>query len=447
MIFCNNFQRIQNILIVVLSIFLTSICGQSRPDASLSLDQIFFQLNNLKIDANLNDDSTGSASFSLNLFKIGFKDFSVSNDNTTTELKINGPNIELEDFELNTQYTLPNYYNIILSDLSDRRYEIPTDGIEILEKAIQTYKAKNNKFPSSFDDLVVDQFISADKYPFNHPEWSYQIKIPYTINAATTSMYKSSPKNLIFDWPTKKIINRESDKYQKEDINWNFNLKINDINQHFLSDLKIIIDPDNYNIDFFQKRGSFKINNININAIPNNNLFAQTIFRLHNVNMEINDLFLNLINLNQDPKIQNGRGEFSLRNFELKLPAELIIDETMKSIMKDLGVRNGLIRVRELGLNFHFYDDEFAILNFSFTSPFLKISLSGQMSLDKNNYNLLNSIQLFDTELKVSPISYGVRDIIRQWEIDNGKSLERDGPVIILKISGSLSNPTILGID
>ena len=139
--------------------------------------------------------------------------------------------------------------------------------------------------------------------------------------------------------------------------------------------------------------------------------------------MEINDFFLNIIKSNGDPKIQNGRGDFSLRNFELKLPPELLVDETMKSIMQDLGVRNGLIRIRELGLKFHFYDDEFGTMNFSFTSPFLKIRFSGQMSIDKNNDDLMNSVQLFDTELRMSPISYGVRDIIRQWEIDNNKSL------------------------
>ena len=151
--------------------------------------------------------------------------------------------------------------------------------------------------------------------------------------------------------------------------------------------------------------------------------------------------------MDEDPRIQNGRGDFSLRNFELKLPPELIVDETMKSIMQDLGVRNGLIRIRELGLNFHFYDNEFGAISLSFISPFLKISLNGQISLDKNNTTLLNSVQLFDTELRISPISYGVRDIIRQWEIDNNKSLNREGPVIVLKISGSLSNPTIIGID
>ena len=67
-------------------------------------------------------------------------------------------------------------------------------------------------------------------------------------------------------------------------------------------------------------------------------------------------------------------GIFHLRNFELKLPPELLVDETMKSIMQDLGVRNGLIRIRELGLKFHFYDNEFGTHEFSFISPFLKIS-------------------------------------------------------------------------
>ena len=156
MILHKKFKLVQK-NIIVLILFLTTMYGQNNRDVSLSLDQIFFQLNNLKLGASLDDDSSGSASFSLNLFKIGFKDFTITNNNTTTEVKINGPNIELEDLELNTQYTLPNYYNIILSDLSDRRYEIPIDGIEILEKAIQTYKTKNNKYPIH---LMSSLFIS-----------------------------------------------------------------------------------------------------------------------------------------------------------------------------------------------------------------------------------------------------------------------------------------------
>ena len=112
MIFCKNYQRVN--ILVVFSVLITSTYAQANRNASLSLDQIFFQLNNLKIGASLDDDSSGSASFSLNLFKIGFKDFAISNNNTITEVNINGPNFELEDLEFITQYTLPNYYNIIL---------------------------------------------------------------------------------------------------------------------------------------------------------------------------------------------------------------------------------------------------------------------------------------------------------------------------------------------
>ena len=56
-------------------------------------------------------------------------------------------------------------------------------------------------------------------------------------------------------------------------------------------------------------------------------------------------------------------------------------------------------------------------------------------------------MELFDTELRISPISYGVRDIIRQWEIDNSKNLNREGPVIVLKFSGPLNSPIIIGLD
>ena len=56
-------------------------------------------------------------------------------------------------------------------------------------------------------------------------------------------------------------------------------------------------------------------------------------------------------------------------------------------------------------------------------------------------------MELFDTELRINPISYGVRDIIRQWEIDNSKHLNREGPIIVLKFSGSLSSPMIIGLD
>ena len=56
-------------------------------------------------------------------------------------------------------------------------------------------------------------------------------------------------------------------------------------------------------------------------------------------------------------------------------------------------------------------------------------------------------MDLFDAELRINPISYGVRDMIRKWEIENNKNLNREGPVIVLKFSGPISNPKIIGLD
>ena len=145
----NIYNRTKKILarLGILSIFLSFSYNQEYPDASIYLDQIFFQLNSLKIKSDLSDDSLSNGEFNLDLFKFGFDDISIKNKKgSSIEFFINGPNINLENLEINTNYTLPNYYNLILSDLSDNRYETPMDGFEILEKAVDAFILKYGKY-------------------------------------------------------------------------------------------------------------------------------------------------------------------------------------------------------------------------------------------------------------------------------------------------------------
>ena len=445
----NLYYRLVHILKkIVYTFFILSISyNQDYPNGSFSLDQIFFQLNSLNIASEFSKDSLNNGKLSLNLLKIGFDDLAVKNNNNgPIQLIINGPNVELEDLEINTDYTLPNYYNLILSDLSDNRYETPMDGLEILEKAVNTFKIQKGKYPDSYNELIIESYINSSKYPFNQSEWSYHLDLPRTVKALTTSVHKYSKKSLILDWSTKKLINRESDQYEKSDLLWNFIFQIKEIEQNFLSDILINMDPDNFNFEFYQKRGRFHINGIYIIAIPNNDIFEQTIFKINNLSLDINDLFLQIKKINNEPNIQNGRGSFTLKNFELKIPPKLLNDETIAIFIQNLGVRNGLIRVRQLDFTIHFYDNEFGHINASFISPFLKMNLNSQMSIDSKR-SIYESIDLFDTELRINPISYGVRDMIREWEIEYNKNLNREGPIIVLKFSGPLKNPTIIGID
>lgn len=445
----NLYYRISFILkkISLSFFFISFLYSQDYPNGSFSLDQIFFQLNTLNIESSFSKDSLNNGKISLSHLRLGFDGLKVVNrNNETIKLNINGPSADIEDLKINTNYILPNYYNLILSDLSDNRYETPIDGLEVLEKAIETFKIQKNKYPISYNDLIVESYINSSKYPFNQSAWSYHLNLPTEVNAVTTSAYKYSKKSISLDWPTKTLINLESDQYEKKDIEWNFIFEVQDINQTFLSDITIDMNSSIFDLEFYQKRGKFHINGINIYAIPNKNIFEQTIIRLNNLSLEINDLFFQIVKVDSKPRVQTGKGKFSLTNFELKIPPKLLEDETIAILMKDLGVRNGLIRIRKLHFNIQFYDNEFGIINASFISPFLKIKFNGQMSIDTKRSGF-ESVELFDSELRINPISYGVRDVIREWEIENNKDLNREGPVIVLKFSGPLKKPTIIGID
>mgnify|MGYP003322950680 FL=1 len=40
-----------------------------------------------------------------------------------------------------------------------------------------------------------------------------------------------------------------------------------------------------------------------------------------------------------------------------------------------------------------------------------------------------------------------MRDIIREWELNNNKNLYREGSVIIIGLSGPANKPLIIGVD
>jgi len=425
----------------------TTSFGQNFNDISLSLKQTFFQLDELNIKTNISPDSSNNGKISIQSFKFGFDDIKFENiKNKNISTVINGPNLFLDHVAVKANYLLPNFYNLLLSDLSDRRFEIPIDAINILEKAINAFYQKFNRVPNSYDDLIVNSLIKSSIYPFNNNEWSYQLFLPDSLVAITTSYYKQQKKSISYDLKTKSFFNKASDQLSKENIIWSFKLEVNDIRQSFLSDLNLVFPEDYMEIEFYQKHGKFDLGNISLFAIPNNDIFEQTIFQSNNIKLEINDLFLTLIKNNRLPNVKNGNGTLSIKNLELKIPPSLANDETVKILMRDLGIRNGLLRFRRIDISFRFYDSEFGSMNLIFDSSFLKINVDGQFSVNTRKDDL-GKINFFDTELRINPISYGMRDIIREWELNNNKNLNREGSVIVINLSGPANKPLIIGID
>ena len=433
-------------ILIILSIS-QSIKSQNFNNASASIEQAFFQLNKLAISTNLLKDSANNGQLSIESLKFGFDDIAINNvDNEAINMIINGPNIFLDHFEFSTKYKLPNFYNLILTDLSDRRYETPVDAFEVLEKAAEAYLQKFNRYPKDYNDLIIESMISPNKYPFNNSEWNYNISLPLNITARTTSMHKRKGKIITLDWKTKTIVNKESDNFAIDSINWSLKFKINKTEQSLLSNTNVTLSPENFNMEFYQKYGRFSLKGMSITAVPNNDIFEQTIFKINDISLNINDLFFQIVNKKGYPNFQNGSGSFSIKNLELKIPPSIAADETINFLMLELGARNGLLRIRRSDISFRFYDNEFGIIKALFDSPFLKINISGQFSIDSRKKHL-NSLDLFDTEIRINPISYGVRDIIRDWEIKNNKNLYREGPVVVIKLTGPINKLNIIGLD
>ena len=441
-----NIKNKLKINFLLLCITTTSF-GQGFNDLSMSLNEIFFHLNELNIETNISPDSLNNGNFSMKSFKFGFDNIKLENvKNRKINAIVNGPNIFLDYAEIKSNYMLPNFYNVLLSDLSDRRIEVPIDGINILEKAINAFYQKFNRVPDSYDDLIVNSFIKSSIYPFNINGWSYQLFLPDSIVAKTTSYYKNEKKTITYDWQTKRFLSKDSNKFSKENISWSFEFKVNDIRQSFLSDLNLFFSKEDMDLELYQKYGKFDLGSISLNAIPNNDIFEQIIFQSKNIKLDINDLSLFFTKTKRMPNITNGNGRLSIKNLELKFPPSLANDETIKVLMRDLGIRNGLFRFRRVDLGFRFYDSEFGSFDFLFDSPFLKININGQFSVDTRKDDL-GKLNFFDTEIRINPISYGVRDIIREWELNNNKNLSREGSVIKIGISGPANKPLIIGVD
>jgi len=442
-----NIKNKIKINFLLLLVTTSSSFGQSFNDFSLNMKETFFQLDELNFKTNISPDSSNNGIISIHSFKFGFDDIkfdNIKNENISTV--INGPNLFLDHVAVNANYLLPNYYNLLLSDLSDRRFEVPIDAISILEKAINAFYQRFNRVPDSYDDLIVNSLIKSSIYPFNNSEWRYQLFLPDSLVAVTTSYYKHEKKSISYDLKTKSFLNKPSDQLSKEKLIWSLKFEVNDIKHSFLSDLNLVFPKDYMEIEFYQKHGKFDLGSISLFAIPNNDIFEQTIFQSNNIKLEINDLFLSLIKNNNLPNVKNGNGTLSIKNLELKIPPSLANDETMKILMRNLGIRNGLIRFRRIDISFRFYDSEFGSMSLLFDSAFLKINVNGQFSVNTRKDDL-GKINLFDTEIRINPISYGMRDIIREWELNNNKNLNREGSVIVINLSGPANKPLIIGID
>jgi hypothetical protein len=293
----------------------------------------------------------------------------------------------------------------------------------------------------------VKQYLNLDTTPFDDPTWTYSLALPDQIVAQPTQIHPvAETKPLILDWQSKEIqLDPIRDSlYQVPFVQWDYTLDIQSISQLFSSKLEIDFSPDKTAFDLLLKRGQFKLDNISFTATPGDQLTNRSQVFLPSLNLETNNFALSG-DLKSKPIIHQGHGKFSLRNFEVKIPKDLKEEPEIQAMLESLGIWNNSLKIRLVELEMNLINERTGDIGFIFQTPFLKVNVTGDFSLRQDEIH--PDILLHQMEIKIHPIALGVRKWIREWERTKGKSLNRKGATIILKVEGSLENPVIHGIN
>lgn len=281
--------------------------------------------------------------------------------------------------------------------------------------------------------------------PLDDYSWSYTLDLPEQIIAKPTHInIKPSAHAIYYDWQTRSFqLDPEKDSlYNVPITDWEYIFEIEKISQVFSSNIDLEISEDKSDFDLNMKRGQFRISKTSFSATPGKQLDDRSSLSLPEFLLEANDLVLNG-SFSGTPIIHRGKGKFRIRNFEIKIPKGIKEEPEIDALLKTLGIWNNSLMIRLIEFDINLINEFTGDMGFRFQTPFLKISVDGDFSLRQTDS--IPKLVLHDAEVRIHPISLGMRKWLREWEQKNGKDFDRQGATIVLKINGPIENPIIQG--
>jgi len=416
-------------------------------DGSLLETGLYF--NDLHFSWHPNEEKPDIHTLNIAEFQFGFSNIKIENwlddKKNISKINISGPELVLKKLSLNSKINSTDWITKEKLKRLEIRESVPKDAIKSIVKAIDLYRIDYNKLPPSLNELAINQYIDLDAPPFNSYEWSYLLNLPENIIANSTKInpiYKS--KSIYYNFQNRNFqIDPEVDSlYNLPNVDWHYLFQMQNVSTLFSSKLDINITPDLSEFSIGMKRGQFKIINTSFTATPLNKLVNQTRINLPELTLETKNLMVNGT-LSEYPIIHNGNGKFRIRNFEIKLPAGLGNEPEIKNLLETLGIWNNSLMIRLIDIEIEMINEFTGDMIIKLQTPFLKVNIEGDFSLRQNG--AVPDMVLHNTQIKINPIALGIKKWIRNWEKKNNKELDRQGSVIMIKMEGPLSDPTIHG--
>ena len=383
--------------------------------------------------------------FSFSDMRFNHFDRSISE---SANITFSGPDLLVKGFVFQSNIRSPNWITEEKIKRLKKRERIPKQSIELIAKASNLYITDNDTLPVDVNELVIKNYISMEIPPLNDNTWTYYLDLPEKIISRPTRLNLVPGRNaIIYDWNSKSfLIDSEQDSlFNVSEVDWKYVFNINEVENLFTSDLKVSLKQDSLNFDLMMNRGQFKIKGCSFTAIPNEILDDRSKISLPDIILETRDLALSG-RLDELPTFFRGNGIFRIRNFEIKIPKDLKEEPEIQSILDMMGIWNNSIMIRLLEIELNMLNQFTGDIKLKLHTPFLKISCTGDFSIRQNN-TLDPNIYLHHTEIRVHPISLGIRKYIREWEKNNGKTLTRKGATVVLKLEGPIRNPIIKGFQ
>ncbi len=430
--------------------FTYHLIAQSLGIGKSSFSETGFYIRDIHTDWNpYSLENNIKFTFDLNNLSFDFKDLRIQYDDAGDQDFINiniiGPNLNLNNLDFSIETFGKDWIRLEKLKRLEKKEDIPKNSLNVLANASELFFEDNQRYPLSFNELAINNYIDPQVYPLNEQSWIYSLELPDKITAKTTK-YSDLPNHQIitYDWASKDIIGSLIPAELKNilDIHWKISISLDEIIEKFSSKWDIRYSTDSTLIDFYQDYGKFNINNFKISAIPDRNLENHMTIKIPNFSIELNNFGMNFIINKSIPIINQGKGKLTLRNFDVKIPENLSRVPEIESILEKLGIWNNAIKIRLIDLSLSIMNTHTGEIKFLLNTPFIKISINGDFSIS----NKINpEIFLYNVDIEIYPISLGIRKWIKDWEINNDKNLKRRGGTILLKMEGPLKNPVIQG--
>ncbi|MBA66089.1 MAG: hypothetical protein CMG55_09845 [Candidatus Marinimicrobia bacterium] len=441
----------KNILKFYITFFSIFLFGKINGDIDGKITNSGLFFKNLQFNyypkTHINDIQT----LDIEEFRFGFSNIQIENKHDSTmlfsKIDITGPELLIKNLTYQANLFRSDWITNEKLKRINNRESIPKIGIEKINQAIDLFFTDKNNYPIKTNDLIINHYIDLSKPPFNNNSWTYTLDLPNTITAKPTHINPiPKTKSIIFDYQSQTFkLDPTMDSLNNIPfLHWDYIFKLQSMSLQNSSSIDLKIDSNKTDFSLVMEKGQFRIHNANFKANPNNQLNNSSLISLPELLIEGNKIILDG-NLDSVFIIHKGEGDFKIKNFELKIPDGLGKEPEIEDLLTQIGVWNNSIMVRLVELRINIINQFTGNISLKIYTPFIKVSIIGNISIRQDGTNIPKII-FHNTEALIHPVALGIKNWIKKWEKDKGKSIHRNGSAIILKINGPINNLNIQGL-